>query len=193
MRQRYMLNTKTERVYILHEETLRQRKDMVEISEAQAENIMAGKPVSQNMGYAPTVQETPPANTEDTIAYLKRKLAIALELLNMSSPEQLPDDLTQGKVIMDDFTPPAEGESAPEAAIDVPGEKDPDIAMLEQIRIEGKGKARVEAYCLEKFGVDVDRRMRLNDLVDKAIDLRLAEVNKGQTEAAPEVSEQPDF
>jgi len=182
MGQRYMLNTKTERVYILHEETLRQRKDMVEISEAQAQNIMAGKPVAQNMGYAPTVQETPAAGAGDTIAYLKRKLGTALELLNMSSPEQLPDDLTQGKVILDDVTPPPEGESAPEEAIDVPGEKDPDIAMLEQIRIEGKGKAKVEAYCLEKFGVDVDRRMRLNDLVDKAIDLRIAQIRNAATE-----------
>lgn len=199
MAQRYMLNTKTEKVYVFHPETIK-RADMVEITEAQAKNMMAGKPLMAGVdakdvlttvpGSAPEAKPAPP----DELAYYKKKLAMALELLGMSSPEQLPDDLTEGKVIMDDVVP-ASGEEATDEQAAASGQPDdPDIAMLEQIRAEGKGKANVEAYCLEKFGLEMDHRMRLNDLVDKAVELRKAEIENASQEVPEQAApEQPDF
>ena len=201
---RYMLNTKTNRLYPYHPVTMN-RPDMVEISTKQAKNIMAGKPMMLGLTYGDVVNVVPGSAERgpevrpeasmqpDQLSYYKKKLAVALELLNMSSPEQLPDDLTEGKVIIDDFVPPAVETGEPTTPETPESDVDPEIAMLEQVRSEGKGKAKVEAYCLEKFGIEMDRRMRLPDLVDKAISLRKDQINREATEANEAAPEQPEF
>lgn len=64
---------------------------------------------------------------------------------------------------------------------------DADIKMLEKIRIVGKGKARIESYMLEKYGIDVDRRLKLDELVNQAVAARTGELEqkKAEQEAAP--------
>ena len=121
------------------------------------------------------------------IKELETQLNTALSLLGMPQDKllDLADD-GEGRVIMDEETEPlvddyekGAGITIPEAVtadlkpIEVPGVEDatvdPEIAMLEDILKRGKGKAEIEAYMLEKYGIDVDRREKLDTLVDQAI------------------------
>ena len=193
MTQRYMVQTGTDYVYPYHALTAK-RADMVEISEAQAKNLMAGRSIMDGVTAQDVINVIPgsakqpeirPEGAEDAaktrIKSLEKKLNTALALLGMTSADQIPDDMNQGKVIMDnlekgqDLEGPAPDDQGPPINLD--------IAMLEQIRIEGKGKARIEAYCLENFGVDVDRRLTVNKLVDQAIDLTNNKIAQDAIEA----------
>jgi len=184
MAQKYMLNIKTNTVYAYHPLTIK-RKDMEEISEPQARNILGGRPMMEGLtgqdvinvvpGSAQRGPDVSPAgDTGDkaTIAILHRKLGMALKLLGMTSLDQIPDDMAEGGVIVDDLE---KGEDL-QGPAPIPDNinDDPDIKMLEDIRAAGKGKAKVAAYCLTQFGVTVDMRMRLPELVDQAIGLRKA-------------------
>ena len=192
MAQKYMLHIPTNRVHAYHPLTIK-RKDMVEISEPQAGNILAGRSMMEGLtgqdvinvvpGSAQRGPDVSPAGeTGDkaTITMLQKKLAGALKLLGMTSLDQIPDDTPEGAVIVDEvekeqWVPPDDQGPAPEAddsPPNLPVSEHPAIKMLEEIRIVGKGKARIEAYCLDAFGVNLDRRMRLNELVDQAIGLR---------------------
>jgi len=183
---------------------------MIEISEAQARNLMAGKPMMQGLTGRDVVNAIPgsakrpeirPEGAEDAekarIALLERKLGTALSLLGMSSADQIPDDMSSGQVIMEDLE---KGQDLKEpASMEGQGptvEDNPDIVMLEQVRIDGKGKAKVEAYCLEKFGVDLDRRFKLDKMVDTAIGLIKDKISKEATEATkgiPKPNMPPEF
>jgi len=130
------------------------------------------------------------------IKELETQLNTALSLLGMPQDKLL--DLTddgEGRVIMDEeeveageppvdeydkgagITIPGSVDAPDEVTdlkpIEVPGvgeaTVDPEIAMLEDILKRGKGKAEIEAYMLEKYGIDVDRREKLDTLVDQAI------------------------
>jgi hypothetical protein len=190
MAQKYMLQTSTNRVHAYHPLTIK-RKDMVEISEPQAKNILAGRPMMEGLtaqdvinvvpGSAQRGPDVSPAGeTGDKaiIAILHRKLAGALKLLGMTSIDQIPDDTPEGGVIMDEVPKeqwvPALGPEPDQGPAPEDGKEyaDPDIKMLEEIRAKGKGKAKVAAYCLTQFGVTVDARMRVTELVDQAIGLR---------------------
>jgi len=73
--------------------------------------------------------------------------------------------------------------SEPEGPEDVKSDSDDtDIKMLEQIRVVGKGKARIESYMLEKYGIDVDRRLKLDELVNQAVAARTADIEKKKAE-----------
>jgi len=198
MAQKYMLHMPTNRVYAYHPLTIK-RKDMVEISDPPARNLRAGRPMMEGLTAQDVVNVVPGsaklglgvhpvADTGDkaTITMLQKKLAGALKLLGMTSVDQIPDDTPEGAVIVDevekgqevepgslgpkpDDQGPAPDDDSPP---NLPVSEDPDIVMLEQIRAVGKGKAKIAAYCLENFGVTVDMRMRLNELVDQAIGLR---------------------
>ena len=193
MAQRYMLQISSNFVYAYHPLTVK-KPDMVEISEAQAKNILAGRSIMDGLtakdainvvpGSAERGPEIRPIGAEDQektrIAMLEKKLSLALTLLGMKSPDELPDDVSEGSVIMDDLEKGQDLEVPTGVPEDAQGpatipdniQDDPDIKMLEEIRINGKGKARIETYCLKTFGVNVDRRMRLNELVDQAVRLR---------------------
>lgn len=67
---------------------------------------------------------------------------------------------------------------------------DSEIKMLENIRVVGKGKARIESYMLEKYGINVDRRFKLNELVDQAIAARNREL-VAKAEEVPEEAVTP--
>lgn len=183
--QRFMLRIDDNKVYIYHPITVT-LKNFVEITPAQAKNIMAGKSLMEGLSYEDivgvvgqqgklvgqqTLSQTADQVTE--LAYLKKKLGVALNLLGLSNPEQLPEDLVEGKVIMDDLEiPPAPDGDVTMEGPDVVEEVDPDLAMLEQIREDGKGKAKVESYILRNYGIATDPKAKLNDLVDMAVQLR---------------------
>lgn len=65
---------------------------------------------------------------------------------------------------------------------------DVEIKMLEEIRVVGKGKARIESYMLEKYSIDVDRRLKLNELVDQAIAARTADLDEQKKKAVADVA-----
>jgi len=184
--ERFMLRIPDNKVYILHPLTVKD-KNFVEISPQQAKNLMEGRSLMEGLTYEDiatlvpdqsrlighqTIAQTASQVTE--LAYVKQKMAVALELLGLSNLEQLPDDLTEGKVIMDDLeVPPAPEGAEDETAAPVETEEiDPDLAMLEQIRADGKGKSKVEAYILRNYGIAVDPKAKLNELVDMATGLR---------------------
>lgn len=186
--ERFMLRIPDNKVYVLHPVTVKD-KNFVEISPQQAKNLMEGRSLMEGLTYDDIASLVPSqgrlignqtlaqtASQVTELAYLKEKLGVALELLGLSNLEQLPDDLhAEGKVIMDEPEVPP----APEDAVDVVGpaaveteEVDPDLAMLEQIRADGKGKSKVEAYILRNYGIAVDPKAKLNELVDMAVGLR---------------------
>ena len=68
---------------------------------------------------------------------------------------------------------------------------DDEIKMLEEIRVVGKGKARIESYMLEKYSIDVDRRLKLNELVDQAIAARTADLDEQKKKAVADVAATP--
>lgn len=198
MAQKHMLHMPTNRVHAYHPLTIK-RRDMVEISEPQARNIRAGRPMMEGLTgqdvinvvpgsglRGPDVSPAGETGDKATITMLQKKLGTALKLLGMTSLDQIPDDTPEGGVIMDDLEkgedfqgPPVVPEETPGPAPEaddsppnLPVSEDPDIVMLEQIRAVGKGKAKVAAFCLTQFGVTVDMRMRLPELVDQAVELR---------------------
>ena len=81
--------------------------------------------------------------------------------------------------------------SEPEPEEDKADEEDAEIKMLENIRVVGKGKAKIEAHMLEKYGIDVDRRRKLDELVDQAVAARKEELEQRKT-ADPEVEIPPE-
>ena len=52
---------------------------------------------------------------------------------------------------------------------DKPADQDRDLAMLEEIRRVGRGKAKIEQFMRETYGINIDRKLKLSDLVDQAI------------------------
>jgi hypothetical protein len=200
-KQRYMLRIPDNKVFIYHPETIK-KSTMVEISEQQAMNLMQGKPLMEGLSFAdvqqvlpgqiPTVHQGALAGETQYVtelAYYKHKLGIALGLLGIENPDLLPEDLAEGKVIMDDFVPAGlPGGEAPaetaNAGVEAPT-VDPDIAMLEKIRNEGKGKSKVEAYILRNYGIAVDPKAKLRDLVDMAVDLRNKTLAQGAQAPTP--------
>ena len=69
-----------------------------------------------------------------------------------------------------------EPSSADEKVVSVEADSDndidPDIKMLEEIRLKGKGKKQVEMYMKKNYGIDLDRRLNLDTLVDQAVAYR---------------------
>jgi len=184
--ERFMLRIPDNKVYILHPVTV-EDKNFVEISPQQAKNLLEGRSLMEGLTYQDIAALVPDqgrlignqsiaqtASQVTELAYLKQKLGVALELLGLTNPDQLPDDVTEGKVIMDDLEipPAADGESVTEGSPVETEDIDPDLAMLEQIRADGKGKAKVEAYILRNYGIAVDPKAKLNELVDMASELR---------------------
>ena len=184
--ERFMLRIPDNKVYVLHPVTVAD-KNFVEISAQQAKNLMEGRSLMDGLTYEDiaslvpgqgrlighqTIAQTASQVTE--LAYLKEKLGVALELLGLSNVNQLPLDATEGRVIMDDLEiPPGPEAETVETASPVETEDiDPDLAMLEQIRADGKGKSKVEAYILRNYGIAVDPKAKLNELVDMAVELR---------------------
>jgi hypothetical protein len=209
-----MLRIPDNKVYILHPLTV-EDKNFVEISPQQAKNLLEGRSLMEGLTYEDIAALVPDqgrlignqsiaqtASQVTELAYLKQKLGVALELLGLSKPDQLPDDLTEGKVVMDNLEIPPNPD--PDSAVTEQGpptgieEKDPDITMLEQIRADGKGKSKVEAYILRNYSIAVDPKAKLDELVNMAIGLRekaLEEVNlpEGTTETqAPVTAVPPD-
>lgn len=181
---RYMLRMDDNKVYVYHPITVT-LKNFVEITPQQAANIRNRKPLMDGLTFDDVSKVVPnqgqvlgnSAQTAEQLAeltYVKKKLAVALELLGLSNPAELPDDLTEGRVIMDEMEiPPApEGEADAAAEETETEERDPDIAMLEDILDAGKGKAQVESYILRSYGIAVDPKSKLKDLVAMGIELR---------------------
>ena len=134
------------------------RPDQVEINEDEAKKLLVEqqKTNAQKMAEGNHVEPEPPEPEGEEI-----KLAD-------EEPEGMADDYQKGLKVPDKE------------------EVDSDIKMLEEIRIEGKGKAKVESYMLEKYGIDIDRRFKLDELVDQAVAARKAEFEKSKPD--PEVA-----
>lgn len=138
------------------------RKDMVEISEEEAKRRLPaqarGKPT--------------------------RTVGQELKVIAAEVPEPATGLKEKTEIPEDDQGPPIQ--EMPEAVEMETEEKptsadekdiDPDIKMFEKIRRVGKGKAQIELYMLEKYGIDVDRRFKLDELVDQAIKARKNELS----------------
>ncbi len=52
---------------------------------------------------------------------------------------------------------------------DKPDAQDGSLAMLEEIRRVGKGKGKIEQFMRETYNINIDRKLKLSDLVDQAI------------------------
>ena len=129
-----------------------QRKEMVEISEEEALKLLVEqqKTHAQKMADESKVEKP---KAEKTVEEPEEESGIVI------------DDLKKGQAL------PEEAETS-----ELPVEEDPDIKMLEEIRIVGKGKAKIELWMLEKYGINVDRRFKLDELVNQAITKRKEEL-----------------
>ena len=92
------------------------------------------------------------------------------EEIELKAADVTPDD--EGKVIMDE----PEKEEQPDVKEDV--DLDKDIAFLENIRKVGRGKQQIETFMRQRYGIEVDRRFKLNELVDQAVAARRKELSK---------------
>lgn len=139
------------------------RKDMVEISEEEANRRLPaqakGKP-ARTVGQELKVIA---AEVPEPVSGLKEKVEIPEEGDQNPPIEEMPETVEM------------ETEDKPTSADEK--DIDPEIKMLEQIRVVGKGKAKIELYMLEKYGIDVDRRLKLDALVDQAVEAREKEIN----------------
>jgi len=139
------------------------RKDMVEISEEEANRRLPaqakGKPARTVGQELKVIAAEVPEPSVKPATRLKEKMEVAPATEEMPEAVQMEADLTAGesKSIEEDI--------------------DPEIKMLEQIRVVGKGKAKIELYMLDKYGIDVDRRLKLDALVDQAVEAREKEIN----------------
>lgn len=139
------------------------RKDMVEISEEEAKRRLPaqakGKP-ARTVGQELKVIA---AEVPELATGLKEKVEVP-SIQEMPEPVELPHEMPLSDELKE-----------------VVQSTDPDIKMLEEIRIVGKGKAKIELYMLEKYGIDVDRRFKLDELVDQAIAARKKEIDSTTT------------
>jgi len=65
-------------------------------------------------------------------------------------------------------------------------DEDEDIVMLRAISELGKGKAKVEAYVLQRYNHAFEERTTLKKMVAKAMELRLKELAEMKTKPEPE-------
>jgi len=129
------------------------RKDMVEISEKEALELLVEQQKTHNQKMAEEPKRMEPAVEEITVEK------------PIDEPSTVIDELAKGQELS------KTDEEKPESK-----EEDPDIKMFEEIRIIGKGKAKIELYMLEKYGIDIDRRFKLDQLVDQAVAKRKEEL-----------------
>lgn len=140
------------------------RKDMVEISEDEARKLLAEQHKSKEQRIADGTWAVPQGEPMPN-EIIKPLQSVEPEVAGLKEPEsERPEPKT------------TEAMPAEEPQPWFPD--DPDIQMLEEIRRVGKGKARVEQYMMNTYGIDIDRRLRLDELVDQAIAKRIAELNK---------------
>lgn len=132
-----------------------QRKDMIEISEEEALKLLVEQ------------QKTHAQKMADESKVEKPKVEETVEEKLMDEPSIVIDDLKKGQEL------PEEAAANKEPK---PVKEDADIKMLKEIRIVGKGKAKIELWMLEKYGINVDRRFKLDQLVDQAIAKRKEEL-----------------
>jgi len=132
------------------------RKDQVEISEAEALELLKEQTKTKEQRMKEGTWVDPLAATAPEPAAVVEQEEPKVDMTEDKGDAQLADD--QSKV------PP----------IDKPDYGDEDLNMLEDIRVVGKGKAQIESYMKEKYGIDVDRRLRLDVLVNQAIAARRA-------------------
>ncbi len=131
------------------------RLDMIEIDEEEAKKRLAVQVKGKKPKSVPAPVEEQPL----------------LEPADVMPPEE-------GKVIMDDLEK-GQDLDVPEAEAP-PEDADPDIAFLENIRKVGKGKVHIEAFMRERYSIEVDRRLKLDQLVDQAVGVRRSELTKAE-------------
>lgn len=153
---KYLQQIETGYIYIWTE-TQAARTDMRTIDDETAERLL----VRQRMTHAQKEKEKE-AQAKELVAKKKERSEKA---------EKEPDVVKQEP----DDEPVVE--SSPEDATWV----DKDIKMLEEIRSKGRGKTQVEIYMKENYGIDVDRRLNLDTLVDQAVAIRKEALEKELT------------
>jgi archaellum component FlaD/FlaE len=132
-----------------------ERRDMVEISEEQA------------LKELPTqIRPTKPKPVEVPVEEVP---------VQLTATDTKSDD--EGKVIMDDDKEEVPGDDKEEGDS---SKVDPDIAFLENIRKVGRGKQQIEAFMRQRYNIEVDRRFKLNELVDQAVAARRKELTKAE-------------
>lgn len=143
------------------------RKDMIEINEEEAKKRLPaqakGKPVKASGQELKIIAAEAPEPVSVKPATGLKEMP---EVVDMPPTDEAPQDVVQP--ISDDT--------------------DPDIKMLEEIRIVGKGKAKIELYMLEKYGIDVDRRLKLDVLIDQAVAAREKELSSNTGDLANNIA-----
>jgi len=136
------------------------RADQVEISEAEAQVLLAEqtKTREQRMKEGSWAEPSPEAEEPTVVEKEEAKV-------DMTEPEA--PGKPEGK---------PEGDDQSAVPTQKPDHVDEDLSMLEEIRVVGKGKAQIEAYMKEKYGIDVDRRLKLDELVNQAVAARTADI-----------------
>jgi len=170
-------------------EVLSLRKDMSEIAPEEALKRLASQ-AKGNVIPAPTAVPIGKVDVEgvaDQLEKLREQRDRALALLGMKPGDLFKDETPpEGRVIMD--VPSNEGESAEETpgpSVDGSNHVSPSdiIGQLDKIRKEGRGKVQVENMMREHFGYEVDRREKLDTIVEKAIGYIQSQVPQHAEEA----------
>lgn len=156
---RYLRQAKSNYVTVWHP-VAAERKDQMEISEAEALELLKEqtKTKQQRMKEGSWVGPSPEPAVE--VPTVVEKEEAKVDMTEDKGDAQLADD--QSKV-------PPTGK---------PDYGDEHLNKLEEIRVVGKGKAQIEAYMKEHHGIDVDRRLRLDELVNQAVAARQAVLDK---------------
>ena len=149
MTQRYLKQAKSGYVTLWAPRAAK-RKDLYEISEEEALRLLP----EQQKTHAQKMAE------KDRAEKAKQAAPIAEPETEETAIDEEP--------IVEDTTEEPIVDTVPETTDDI----DADIKMLEEIRVKGRGKAQVEIYMKETYGIDIDRRLNLNTLVDQAIAIR---------------------
>jgi len=160
--QRYLKQVKSNYV-IIWAPVAALRKDMMEISEAEAQKLLTEqqKTKEQRVKEGTWVEPSPGPTPHEPAVVEKVEAKV---------------DMTETEAAgLPEVEPKADDQSAPPEEAK-PDHGDEDLNMLEEIRVVGKGKARIEGYMKEKYGIDVDRRLRLDELVDQAVAARTADL-----------------
>ena len=148
-KQKYLKQYKTNYV-IIWAPVAAKRKDMVEITKEDALKLLAEQQKTHN-----------------------QKMADETKVVKVEAEELVEEPKEEASIVIDEVE---KGQELPEDDTKESDEEDPDIKMLEEIRIVGKGKAKIELYMLEKYSINVDRRFKLDELVNQAVAKRKEEL-----------------
>ena len=146
---KYLQQIKTGYIYIWTEIQAK-RTDMREIDDTEAERVLVDQQMTKDQ------RDRKEKKQEKELLAKKEEAKKEAEKEEPETDKELPDDESEGGSVDEDSD----------------NDIDPDIKMLEEIRLKGKGKKQVEIYMKKNYGIDLDRRLNLDTLVDQAVAYR---------------------